>query len=188
MSRNSKELIRKNRECRIVFNKCSWIHYSRECINFVLELTEPDPALRPTAAEALKNPWLQEDFTSRPTLQSVLSEISLKETFLSQTMMRRLIQTKPDSSLYLESLASSTQGEAVPMHHIERVSEVKQLKALKLFRQLRLSDAADELRLIVEIPEQLAFSEDQVVPGSVELKELVKVMIVKAPGTCFNAE
>ncbi|CAG9324567.1 unnamed protein product [Blepharisma stoltei] len=47
-----------NRECHINFHEDDWSHLSSSAKNFVIRLTDPDPFIRPTAKEALDDPWL----------------------------------------------------------------------------------------------------------------------------------
>ena len=58
------EILRSNRECRIVFDERYWAHISSECKDFVMKITELDPDVRLSADQALRDPWL-EDFYKR---------------------------------------------------------------------------------------------------------------------------
>lgn len=57
--KTQKDILLKNRECRITFNEKFWKNVSKPGVQFVLWLTESDPHSRPTAEEALRHPWLQ---------------------------------------------------------------------------------------------------------------------------------
>lgn len=56
--KNSNEILLKNKECRLIFHEKYWGHLSKECINIVVKLTEPDPNDRFSAEQALRHPWL----------------------------------------------------------------------------------------------------------------------------------
>ena len=51
-----KEILMKNEECRFYFSDEYWGHVSREGVDFVLKLTDPDPESRYSAEQALKHP------------------------------------------------------------------------------------------------------------------------------------
>ncbi|KAH9850654.1 Pkinase-domain-containing protein [Lenzites betulinus] len=53
-----KELIRETTAAKIEFHERYWGNVSAEAKDFVRSLLNPDPALRPTAEEALKHKWL----------------------------------------------------------------------------------------------------------------------------------
>ncbi|EJF58471.1 Pkinase-domain-containing protein [Dichomitus squalens] len=53
-----KELIRETTEAKIEFHERYWSNVSDEAKDFVKTLLNPDPAKRPTAAEALQHKWL----------------------------------------------------------------------------------------------------------------------------------
>ncbi|KAG8735590.1 hypothetical protein FRC10_010365 [Ceratobasidium sp. 414] len=58
------ELSRETTRARIEFHHSFWSHISQSAKDFIKYLLNPDPNARPTAAEALKHPWLSP--TSEP--------------------------------------------------------------------------------------------------------------------------
>ena len=56
--KNPNEILLKNKECRLIFHDKYWGHLSRDCINLVIKLTEPDPNERLSAEQALRHSWL----------------------------------------------------------------------------------------------------------------------------------
>ncbi|KAG9093987.1 hypothetical protein FRC06_011284 [Ceratobasidium sp. 370] len=58
------ELIEETMRARIEFHHSFWSHISQSAKDFIKYLLNPDPNARPTAAEALKHPWLSP--TSEP--------------------------------------------------------------------------------------------------------------------------
>ncbi|KDQ51352.1 hypothetical protein JAAARDRAFT_41197 [Jaapia argillacea MUCL 33604] len=57
-SEDLKELIRETTEAKIEFHERYWGNVSADAKDFIKKLLNPDPKERPTAAEALKHPWL----------------------------------------------------------------------------------------------------------------------------------
>jgi serine/threonine protein kinase len=57
--RRADEILQRNKECKIYFQEKYWKSVSKEGIDFVLKLTEKDPARRPSAHEALNHSWFQ---------------------------------------------------------------------------------------------------------------------------------
>lgn len=55
--RNTYKLVE---EGNVTFPSPAWDHISGEAISFIKRLTQKDPDLRPTAAEALQDPWIQQ--------------------------------------------------------------------------------------------------------------------------------
>ena len=53
------EILYQNRECRIYFQEKYWKNTSREGMDLVLRMTDPDPKRRPSAYEALNHKWFQ---------------------------------------------------------------------------------------------------------------------------------
>lgn len=60
--KNSNEILIKNRECKLLFHEKYWGHISRECVDLVVKLTDPDPDERHSAEVALRHPWLSGSF------------------------------------------------------------------------------------------------------------------------------
>lgn len=71
--KNSNEILIKNRECKLLFHEKYWGRISRECIDLVIKLTEPDPNERPSAELALRHPWLSGSYTAMNHLRPVLT-------------------------------------------------------------------------------------------------------------------
>ncbi|KIM20885.1 hypothetical protein M408DRAFT_333773 [Serendipita vermifera MAFF 305830] len=57
-SENPKDLVQETINARIEFHDRYWKNISDEAKKFILSLLKPDPEDRPTAQEALRNPWL----------------------------------------------------------------------------------------------------------------------------------
>ncbi|OMJ93040.1 hypothetical protein SteCoe_4125 [Stentor coeruleus] len=57
--KTSNEILIKNKECRLQFHDKYWRHVSKDGIDMVLKLTDPDPNTRVSADLALRHPWLQ---------------------------------------------------------------------------------------------------------------------------------
>ncbi|TCD68607.1 hypothetical protein EIP91_010398 [Steccherinum ochraceum] len=57
-SEDVKELIRETTAANIEFHERYWKNVSAEAKDFIKQLLSPDPAQRPTAEQALQNPWL----------------------------------------------------------------------------------------------------------------------------------
>ncbi|KIY71591.1 Pkinase-domain-containing protein [Cylindrobasidium torrendii FP15055 ss-10] len=53
-----KVLVRETKEAKVQFHERYWKNVSQEAKSFILKLLNPDPVKRPTAEEALKDPWL----------------------------------------------------------------------------------------------------------------------------------
>mmetsp|Transcript_26587 Transcript_26587/g.47740 ORF Transcript_26587/g.47740 Transcript_26587/m.47740 type:complete len:529 (+) Transcript_26587:2071-3657(+) len=180
ISRNSKELIKKNRDCRIVFRGSDWLSKSRECIDFLLRLTEPDPSARMSAREAMSHPWL----TSRARTyvnSSILGEDG-KNTLLSRNFMRRLLQDHNEISGYLDTLA----GHGIPGQYLNAFDFVPAIeietKAVKLFKELRDSDESKRRKFYADV----SVPSLDVADGSIDEKMEKMVMDVKPPGMSFT--
>ncbi|KAF8603222.1 Pkinase-domain-containing protein [Ceratobasidium sp. AG-I] len=52
------ELVEETRRARIDFHHSFWAHISQSAKDFIKDLLNPDPSLRPTAEQALQHPWL----------------------------------------------------------------------------------------------------------------------------------
>ncbi|KAG9093087.1 hypothetical protein FS749_015116 [Ceratobasidium sp. UAMH 11750] len=63
-STTQSELIEETKRARIEFHHSFWSHISQSAKDFIKYLLNPDPNARPSAAEALKHPWLSP--TSEP--------------------------------------------------------------------------------------------------------------------------
>ena len=50
---------KENRAYRNSFSKSPWDEISKECMDFVERVLDPDPSTRPSAKEALEDPWLR---------------------------------------------------------------------------------------------------------------------------------
>ncbi|CAG9329412.1 unnamed protein product [Blepharisma stoltei] len=73
--RNTVEILRKNREGVISFQKEIWRHVSKKGIRFVMKLMEPNPKSRPFAKEILDHPWLQKsNFSDNELSKKKLAE------------------------------------------------------------------------------------------------------------------
>ncbi|CAG9335900.1 unnamed protein product [Blepharisma stoltei] len=71
-----KETLVKNRECFITFSEKYWGNVSRQAINVVLRLTQPNPLLRPTAKEALAYEWFRWKSNENMLLKSTPTSFS----------------------------------------------------------------------------------------------------------------
>ena len=58
------EIYTKNKECKIYFQDVHWKNVSKEGVDCVLRLTDPDPEFRPTASEALTFTWFRIELSS----------------------------------------------------------------------------------------------------------------------------
>jgi serine/threonine protein kinase len=52
------KMLKKNRDARIYFTPEDWTNVSRDAIDLVMQLTDPNPATRITAAEAVRHHWI----------------------------------------------------------------------------------------------------------------------------------
>ncbi|OMJ83266.1 hypothetical protein SteCoe_15854 [Stentor coeruleus] len=57
--KTSNEILIKNKECRLQFHDKYWREVSKDAVDMVLRLTDPDPNTRVSAEYALRHPWLQ---------------------------------------------------------------------------------------------------------------------------------
>ncbi|CAG9314736.1 unnamed protein product [Blepharisma stoltei] len=64
--KTNQEILQKNRDCKISFKHEPKRNISKFACAFILRLTEPLPKLRPSARDALKDPWFES--LSSPTL------------------------------------------------------------------------------------------------------------------------
>ncbi|KAG9124899.1 hypothetical protein FRC07_009806 [Ceratobasidium sp. 392] len=62
------EIVQETMRARIEFHHSFWSHISESAKDFIKFLLNPDPAARPTAAEALKHPWLTKRSSSVPDI------------------------------------------------------------------------------------------------------------------------
>lgn len=69
--KNSNEILIKNRECKLLFHEKYWGHISRECVDLVVRLTDPDPDERHSAEMALRHPWLSGSCSTMNLLKPV---------------------------------------------------------------------------------------------------------------------
>jgi hypothetical protein len=58
VGRNAKEILIKNKQCKIEYQPKIWNLYSRSALDFVQKLLNPDPDSRLSALEALRHPWI----------------------------------------------------------------------------------------------------------------------------------
>jgi serine/threonine protein kinase len=92
----SNEILIKNKECRLHFHEKYWKHISRDAIDLVLKLTDPDPNLRLSADKALRHPWIvssqKQNIMSLLTLEtpSGFNEGSPDYSGASFTLMKRI--------------------------------------------------------------------------------------------------
>ena len=88
------KILVKNKECRLHFHDKYWKTVSKDGIDLVLKLTDPNPDSRVTAAEALMHPWIQNLLSIRS--MSLLTPCSLSsaehspDTGASFTLMKRI--------------------------------------------------------------------------------------------------
>jgi calcium-dependent protein kinase len=57
--RDYETIMKANKLCRLSRLDVDLIQNSQESVNLIKQLLNPDPALRPTAAEALQHPWFK---------------------------------------------------------------------------------------------------------------------------------
>ena len=91
--KSTNEILVRNKECKIYFQDKYWKHVSREGIDCVLRLTDPDPESRPTAREALKHPWLSLANACKVKNSAVYASPALrteKDSGISAELMRRM--------------------------------------------------------------------------------------------------
>jgi len=105
---NTKEVIEETTEGRIEFHQRYWKNISSEAKNFIKRLLQPDPAKRPTAAEASEDHWLT---THKPSTEHDLA-VGLRENFDARAQWQsaitsaRSLRPLSPSSLSRSSTAS----------------------------------------------------------------------------------
>jgi calcium-dependent protein kinase len=90
-----------------------WTHVSEECRDLVTKLLDPDPQMRPTAAEALEHPWLDAVDGAAGTASSLPPSVT---DGLSRFQKLRVIERAALKAL-LPLVASKRHEEARAMFH-----------------------------------------------------------------------
>lgn len=89
--KTQKDLLTKNRECKIAFNEKFWKNVSKPGIQFVLWLTESDPHRRPSANEALEHPWLRYESDGKLTMRflgvPMINQLGISAEFLKRSVL-----------------------------------------------------------------------------------------------------
>jgi serine/threonine protein kinase len=88
--KTTNEILIRNKECKIYFQDKYWKHVSREGIDCVLRLTEPDPENRPSAKHALKHPWLTLAFPEKSRNIEPVKSPQEKNAGISAELMKRM--------------------------------------------------------------------------------------------------
>lgn len=91
------EILKKNRLGEIYFIESEWEGVSQDCIDLILELTKPNPDMRPSADEALKHPWLNSTKFSHffiANKQKIHFPLKPTEQKISSRLMERLQSKK----------------------------------------------------------------------------------------------
>ena len=95
------EVLAKNRECRINFHAQQWTGVSRQAIELVLLLTNPNPLQRINTVQALQHAWFQ-DLSSSPAQfpERVGATLSSREQqfFVSGELIMRINRRTSDTS------------------------------------------------------------------------------------------
>jgi serine/threonine protein kinase len=68
-------MLRKNKECAIVFEPKNWAYISPEALALNKMMLESDPTKRITACDALKNNWFEMDHHKETELISIVDKI-----------------------------------------------------------------------------------------------------------------
>lgn len=82
--KTSNEILVKNKECHLQFHDKYWGHVSRDGIDLLLKLTDPDPDSRFSAEQALRHPWLH------------LNESNKSMNFLAPMVNQGTMEQSPD--------------------------------------------------------------------------------------------
>lgn len=130
--KTSSEILIKNKECRLQFHDKYWRHVSKEGVDMVLKLTDPDPNTRVSADSALRHPWLQ----SANKAMSLLSPFSLSQNIegspecgASFTLMKRINDRREMGAEVIIGNVELGKKATEPMPESRRANEV--LKKLR---------------------------------------------------------
>ena len=82
------EIYTKNKECKIYFQDIHWKNVSKEGVDCVLRLTDPDPEFRPSVSEALYFPWFRIELSSNICQSS--GPCNPNDTGISAELMKRM--------------------------------------------------------------------------------------------------
>ena len=94
---SAKEVLAMNKACDIRFPEYLWSTISKEAKDFVLELTNKDPKLRPSALEALDDPWLRKYVKSESSQTEIPVEYTEQEYTGALLTFHRSIEHTSDS-------------------------------------------------------------------------------------------
>lgn len=87
--KNTKEILVKNKQCKLEFNDKIWNQFSRHALDFVRKLINPDPVSRLSAFEALNHRWIAGRKEScEATPETALNEFDPGEVWKVPTLVK----------------------------------------------------------------------------------------------------